>query len=102
MSQTKHDIRLLRAAEDDLTEIVMYVAADRLKAARGLADKFSRKLALLSENPYLGSVPSEDGLVQMGYRYLTVDNYLIFYTIEAPVIYIHRIIHGARDYTRLL
>ncbi|MBL7995484.1 type II toxin-antitoxin system RelE/ParE family toxin, partial [bacterium] len=37
-----------------------------------------------------------------GYRYLIVDNYLIFYTIEEETIFVHRIIHGARDYRRLL
>jgi hypothetical protein len=33
---------------------------------------------------------------------LVVDNYLVFYVIEEEVIYVHRIVHGARDYSQLL
>lgn len=102
MSRTKYEVRLLRVAEDDLTEIVVYIAADRPSAAIKLTGKFNKKLGLLSDNSHLGSVPNEDSLAQLGYRYLVVDNYLIFYVIEAPVIYIHRIIHGARNYLQLL
>lgn len=102
MSSAKHEVRLLRLAEDDLTEIVLYVAADRPNAAAELTTKFSRKLALLEDNPRIGNVPHEDSLRQLGYRYLLVDNYLVFYVIETPVVYIHRVIHGARDYVKLL
>jgi len=38
----------------------------------------------------------------MGYRFLVVQNYLIFYTIEDRTIWVHRILHGARDYLSLL
>jgi toxin ParE1/3/4 len=102
MSQSNYELRLLRTAEDDLTEIVLYVAADRPAAAEALADRFAHKIGLLADNPHLGSVPKEDSLVQMGYRYLAVDNNLIFYLVEARVIYVHHVIHRARDYTNLI
>ncbi len=102
MGQSSYELRLLRTAEDDLTEIVLYVAADRPTAAEALAGRFAHKIGLLADNPYLGSVPKEDSLVLMGYRYLVLDNYLIFYIVEARVIYVHRVIHGARDYTHLI
>jgi toxin ParE1/3/4 len=38
----------------------------------------------------------------MGYRYLIVADYLVFYTFEEQTVLVHRIIHGARDYLRLL
>jgi plasmid stabilization system protein ParE len=102
MSQSSHEIRLLRAAEDDLTEIVLYVSADRPAAAIKLADRFGQKLSLLADNPHLGTIPKEDNLIALGYRYLIVENYLVFYVIEAQTIYVHRIVHGARDYTQLI
>jgi plasmid stabilization system protein ParE len=102
MSRTKYEVRLLRTAEDDLTDIIVYIAADRLTAAIKLSNRFNQKLSLLADNPQIGSKPKEDSLVKLGYRYLILDNYLIFYVIEERVIYIHRIIHGARDYTQLL
>ena len=102
MSLTKHDVRLLRLAEDDLTEIIVYISADRPEAAKKLITKFNKELLLLSDNPYLGSSPKEDSLVEMGYRYLILENYLIFYVVDSPVIYIHRIIHGARNYVDMI
>ncbi|MGA9365492.1 MAG: type II toxin-antitoxin system RelE/ParE family toxin [Bacteroidota bacterium] len=101
MSQREYSVRLLRIAEDDLTEIVTYIAADRLSAAEALADKIEKNLNLLSRNPYLGRVPKEEQLARLGYRYVVVQNYLIFYTIEEQTIYVHRILHGARDYMSL-
>ena len=94
-------VAAFRVAEDDLTEIISYVAADRPSAAEALADKIEKNLSLLSTHPHLGRIPSEEDLARQGYRYLVVDNYLIFYTIEETTVLVHRILHGARDYLRL-
>lgn len=102
MSRPKYDVRLLRGAEEDLTEIVTYVAADRPSAAEALAARIEKNLRLLSTNPHLGRIPDDEELIRLGYRYLVVENYLIFYTIEEPKIFVHRILHGARDYLRML
>ena len=101
MSQSKYDVRLLRIAEDDFSEIVSYIAADRPSAAEDLASKIEKNLRLLSTNPHLGRVPKEEELAQVAYRYLVVENYLIFYKIEGKTVYIYRILHGARDYSSL-
>jgi toxin ParE1/3/4 len=97
----EYTIRFLRAAEDDLSEIINYIAADRPSAADVLATKIEKNLNLLSKNPQLGRIPNEEELMRLGYRYLVVQNYLIFYTLEDQVIYVHRILHGARDYLSL-
>jgi len=54
-------------------------------------------LRLLAANPYLGRVPKDVALLDLGYRYLIVQNYLIFYVIEERTVFVHRIVHGARD-----
>lgn len=102
MSRSNYTVRLLQAAEDDLTEIVTYIAADRPSAAEFVARKIEKNLQLLSKFPYLGRIPNEEELIKVGYRYLVVQNYLVFYTIEGQAIYVHRILHGARDYLSLL
>jgi toxin ParE1/3/4 len=101
VSRSKYNIKLLRIAEDDFLEIVSYISADLPSAAEALAAKIEKNLNLLSKNPHLGRVPKEDELSRLHYRYLVVDNYLIFYTIEEQTIYVHRILHGARDYLTL-
>jgi len=102
VSQPEYSVRLLRIAEDDLTEIITYIAADRPSAAEKLATRIEKNLHLLARNPHLGRIPNEEELLRVGYRYLAVENYLIFYTIEAKTILVHRILHGARDYLKLL
>jgi plasmid stabilization system protein ParE len=62
VSRHKCTIRLLRAAEDDFTEIVAYIAADRPSAAETLAGKIDKNLQLLSHNPHVGRVPKKSNL----------------------------------------
>lgn len=101
MSRLEYSVRLLRIAEDDLTEIVTDIAADQPSAAETLASKIEKNLALLSKHPYLGRIPKEEDLASLGYRYPVVDRHLVFYTIEEATVLVHRILHGARDYLRL-
>jgi plasmid stabilization system protein ParE len=85
-----------------LTEIVTYIAVDRPSVAEALAARIEKNLQLLSMNPHLGRIPNDEDLLRLGYRYLVVGNYLLFYKIEGQTIYVHRILHGARDYMSLL
>jgi toxin ParE1/3/4 len=102
MPAGKYQIRLLGIAEEDFTEIISFIGADNPTAAGSMADKIEKDLELLSENPNLGRIPREEEIRNLGYRYLIVQNYLIFYTIEGKTIFIHRILHGARNYKSLL
>lgn len=102
MSKTKCQIRFLKIAEEDFTEIVSYVAADNPNAANVLATKIEKNLELLSDNPKLGRIPRDEEIRNLGYRYLIVQNYIIFYTTEERTIIIHRILHSARNYKALL
>ena len=102
MPTNKYQIRLLNIAEEDFTEIISFIAADNPTAADAIASDIEKNLELLSINPNLGRIPSEEELRSLGYRYLIVKNHLIFYTIEERTIFIHRILHGARNYKTLL
>ena len=102
MKRPKYTIRLLPVAEEDFKEIISYIAVDNLSAAESMAKKIERNLSMLSGYPLMGTIPNEEELANMGYRFLVIQNYLIFYTVEEKIIWIHRIIHGARDYIALL
>lgn len=91
-------IRLLRAAEEDLTEILTYIAAENPAASDTLLTKIEINLHILTQHPRLGRIPEDETLTRLGYRYLVIDNYLVFYTLEDPTVYVHRIVHGARNY----
>ena len=102
MKKSKYQIRFLRAAEEDFTEIVNYIAEENLSAADAIANEIEKVISSLSNHPFLGRIPNEEELLTLGYRYMVVQNYLIFYTVEGKTIFIHRIIHGARDYLKIL
>jgi len=102
MPTDKYQVRLLSIAEEDFTEVISFLAADNPTAADAIANKIEKNLELLSENPNLGRIPREEEIRNLGYRYLIVQTYLIFYTIEERTIFVHRILHGARNYKTLL
>jgi toxin ParE1/3/4 len=102
MPKTKFQIRLLKIAEEDFTEIVSYIAADNPNAANTLANKIEKNLELLSDNPKLGRIPRDEEIRNLGYRYIIIQNYIIFYTLDEKTILIHRILHSARNYKSLL
>jgi toxin ParE1/3/4 len=102
VSPPEFTVRLLPVAEDDLDEILVFIAADNLTAALGLAERIEKRLAELSSFPRIGRVPHERELARAGYRYLVIDDFLVFYTIEKRTVFVHRILHGARDYKGLL
>jgi toxin ParE1/3/4 len=102
MPKDKYRILFLKIAEEDFTEIISYIAADNPKAANAIANKIEKNLELLSENPLLGRIPRDEEIRNLRYRYLIVQNYIIFYTIENKTIYVHRILHSARNYKSIL
>ena len=102
MPADKFQIRLLKIAEEDFTEIIKFIADDNPTAAEAIATKIEKNLELLSDNPHLGRIPRDEEIRNPGYRYIIVQNYIVFYTIEKRTILIHRILHGARNYKSLL
>ena len=102
MPADKFQVRLLKIAEEDFTEIIKFIAEDNPSAAEATAIKIEKNLELLSDNPNLGRIPRDEEIKNLGYRYLIVQNYIVFYTIEGKTILVHRILHGARNYKSLL
>src|SRR4030065_1588895 len=102
MKDYKYTIRLLQAAEEDFKEIITYSALDNPTVAEATANKIEKSLSNLSNYPLMGKIPVEKELASIGYRFLIVQNYLIFYTVEGYIVWVHWIIHGARDYLGLL
>ena len=98
MSQDKHTVRLLPVAEEDLTDLVSYIAVDNWRAAEAMASKIEKAFLHLSDYPHLGRVPNEEELAQAGYRYLILENYLVFYVVKEREIVVHRIRAIIGDY----
>jgi plasmid stabilization system protein ParE len=102
VAKIKYTTRLLSTAEQDFNEIIDYILLENTTAAISIADKIESNLQLLERNPQLGRIPNDEELLRLGYRYLIVLDYLIFYKIEDTTIIVYRILHGARNYKSLL
>ena len=102
MPSSKYTVRLLSIAEQDLTDLVSYLAAENAEAAADVFDRIEARLKALQFHPFVGRVPHNAKLTALGYRVLVIDNYLVFYKVKGNAILVHRILHGARDLLRVL
>jgi len=96
------EVRLLPQAEEDLLEILEYVALDNVSASEKLANLFEKSFSLLEEYPLSGRLIREARLRVLQYRFLIMGRYLIFYLFRNNKVIVCRILHGARDYMSIL
>jgi toxin ParE1/3/4 len=97
--KARYQINLTEAAEQDLTEVVDYIADENPVAALKVAIKIEKNILKLEDFPLVGVVPRVRRLAKKGYRILIVDDYLVFYIIaDNEIIEIRRILSGKRDY----
>ena len=100
--QKKFQVNLLPQAEEDLQEIIDFIAEERPGVANKMLDKFSQSFSQLALNPETGRKARDKRLYLLGYRYLVVSTYLVFYRIQLKRVFVYRILHGARNYTEIL
>ncbi len=102
MPSNKYQIKFLKIAEEDFVELSSYIASENISAAKNITNKIEKNLLSIVNNPMLGRIPRDEDIRNLGYRYLIVQNYIIFYTVEKTTIFIHRIMHRARNYKSIL
>ena len=102
MPSSKYTVRLLSIAEQDLVDLVSYLAAENSRAAAEVLDHIEASLEALQSHPFVGRVPHNPKLTALGYRVLVIDNYLVFYKVKGNAVLVYRILHGARDLLRVL
>jgi len=91
--------RLLPAAETDIEEIAFYIAEDNPPAARRWLNNIIAKCRQLADMPEMGVARVD---VRPDLRMLPVGNYLILYRRAGSNIEIVRVLHGARQWQKLL
>lgn len=102
----KYRVDASEPAENDLRAIVRYIAS-QLSApisALHMMELFEEAMAALSDMPQCCPLVTDELLSQMGYRKLTVKNYVVFFSIDEKnkVVDIERILYGRRDWLRIL
>lgn len=102
----KHKILRTDKAEEQLREIIFYIADDSgdINIALEYLDKIETAINRLQEFPESGSVPRYSILKKQGYRVLIVERHLIFYKINETdkLVIIYAIVDGRREYRNLI
>lgn len=102
MKNTKYQVLIYPSAEKDLLEIQYYFENKLKVSANKLFEKFYLSIDILETNPLIHPLLQDPYLNQLGYRMITIDNFLLFYVIEADEVQIHRFLYGKRNYLLLL
>jgi toxin ParE1/3/4 len=90
--------RLDPDARGDLKAIYKYIAPHNRTAAARLIDTIKGTLRFLARQPLMGENRQELGPTM---RSFTVGNYVVFYRPTRGGIQVARILHAARDVTRV-
>ena len=98
----RYKVKIYPSAQRDLRDIVDYLNTLSPSAALRYYDKLTEETAGLSTMPERCPRPRDLALAAIGYRYLIVENYLIFYVVSGGTVQIRRILYGRRDYRALL
>ena len=95
-------IHYLPAAQEDLLQILDFIAQDNPGRAAAFVEELDRRTGGLSRHPRLGRVPRNATLQSAGYRVLVLESYLVFYRLRQKIVEVHRVVHGSRDLDHLL
>jgi addiction module RelE/StbE family toxin len=91
-------------AKKDLEEIKAYISEEleNPTAALKVISQILHSLKQLKDMPGIGTRLSSKVPFETDYRFLVCGKYIAFYRHEDKTVYIDRILHGRRDYVRIL
>lgn len=90
----RFDVRISERADSDIRAALLYISKElrNPQAALDLADALTDEIASLKYMPERYPLLPDSYLASLGYRKTSVNNRLIFYTVDAE----HRIVNIAR------
>ena len=101
-----YHIDITEPAENDINEAVKYISEQLLNpsAAGKLVDDAESAIYSLAEMPQRRALVNDDDLARLGFRFIPVKNYLVFYIIreDKKTVVIQRFLYGRRDWATIL
>ena len=101
-----YHIDITEPAENDIQDAVKYITEHLLNpsAAERLIDDTENAVNSLSNMPDRHALVKDEVLARLGFRFIPVKNYLVFYIIreEIKTVVIQRFLYGRRDWVNLL
>ena len=98
----EYSIRIFSEAENDLDEIVDYLATLSEQAALKYYGLIIEKIRTLTTMPERCLLAKDAQLRLRGFRTLVIKNYIVFYIIKGDTVEIRRILYARRQYETLL
>lgn len=103
---SEYRVEITEPAEADLREIAFYWARERLEPekARAIVQRIAGSIFELETMPTRCPLVQDERLARLGVRRLTVDSYLVFFTLseERELLTVIRILQSKRDWANLL
>ena len=95
-------VRVLRRAERDLVELRTYLDREAPHSAGHVLDDLLDAIESLARSPQRGARPRDERLRSRGFRFLVRRPYLIFFKVTGRRVWVYRVLHGRRPWSRLL
>lgn len=102
------EVVITDSAKTDIKNSISYIK-DILcnqKAASNLSDEIIEEILLLKDNPRSGPYVKDSFLANLGFRFLLIKNYKVYYLINGDegkeIIQIVRFLHSKMDYETIL
>jgi len=93
---------VLKRAERDLVELRSYLAREAPDSAGRVVGELLDAIESLARWPERGARPRDELLRRRGFRFLVRRSYLIFFKVSGRSIWVYRVLHGRRAWSRLL
>ena len=101
----KYIIKRTDKFNDQLTDIIMYIASNHSKdVALDYLEYLEKEVNNLSDYPFSGSVPRYQAIAKQGFRAVICKQNIIFYKVneERKEIVLHIIVSTKRNYINLI
>ena len=92
----RFQVRITRSAEQDIEDIWTFIASDNEDAATRFVGELERQAERLARFPERCPLIPENELLGARYRHLVYGAYRTVFRVEGRVVYVLRVIHGAR------
>jgi len=103
---TRYKIEIENAAERDMYNILSYITETLKEPASALRlyTSIKEQIVKLSTMPERNSIVDDQPYASIGVRRLFIENYVLFYVIDEPVLTVHiiRVLYNRREWHSLL
>jgi len=97
--ENKFTVKYTPISQRDLLSILDYISLDDPVAALNQLDDIERAIDNLEAFPYSGTESRDENIRIKGYRYLIINEYNVFYTVDDKrmIVRIHRILSAKQN-----